>query len=169
MTSIRRARKEGSFKQNRFNTKLIANDLPIGSNLVRRQHSIKTLCPRCKRVQETNVHLFTYASTADFRETLLTELDTLMVSLQTESQLQNFLLSGIRSWVDDPEHGTIPFNIPMDFLTLATKQNNIGWYSALLCFLHQDIVRYQHSHYLQPHSRRTGTAWAKHIISKIWK
>lgn len=168
MTSIRCARKEGSFKQNRFITKLIANDLPM-LELSPTSTLHQNLCPCCKRVQETNVHLFTYASTADFRETLLTELDTLMVSLQTESQLQNFLLSGIRSWVDDPEHGTIPFNIPMDFLTLATKQNNIGWYSALLCFLHQDIIRYQHSHYLQPHSRRTGTAWAKHIISKFWK
>lgn len=77
-------------------------------------------------------------------------------------------MSGIKSWIDDPDNGTIPFNIPMDFLPMATKQNNIGWCSTILRFLHQDLIRYQHLHFLQLNSRRTGTTWAKHLISKLW-
>lgn len=113
-TSIRRARKERSFKQNRFITKLIANDLPIGTNLVRR-HSNTGLCPCCKTVEETNVHLLTCQVTRDFRETLLKELDIYMVSLQTEPQLREFLLAGLRSWMDNPDRGVIPINISRDF------------------------------------------------------
>lgn len=167
-TSIRRARKERSFKQNRFITKFIANDLPTGENLERRQHSNTNLCPCCKRVEETNVHLLTCPATKDFRSTLLTELNTFLTSLQTATTLQQFIMSGITSWLDDPDNGIIPYNIPLEFLPVATKQNDIGWYSTLLGFLHQDVIRYQHLHYLRLSSRRTGTAWAKHLISKLW-
>ena len=59
-TSIRRFRKERSFKQNRFITKFIANEFPTGNNVVDIAHSIVDLYPSCKSTPETNVHLLTY-------------------------------------------------------------------------------------------------------------
>ncbi|GFH50742.1 hypothetical protein CTEN210_07218 [Chaetoceros tenuissimus] len=167
-TSIRRARKERSFKQNRFITKLMANDLPTGTNLEKRQHSNTSLCPCCKIAEETTVHLMSCPDTNCFRETLLTEFDTFMASIDTEPQLRNFLVAGIRSWMDNPDRGIIPVNLSRDFLPIASKQNNIGWYSTILGFIHKDIIRYQHIYYNQLQSRRTGTAWAKHVITKLW-
>ena len=82
------------------------------------------LCPCCKRVDKTNVHLLSCTTTANFREMLLTELD--------EVQLKQFMISGIRSWMDDPDQGIKPFHVSMEFLPIATKQNSIGWYSTLL-------------------------------------
>lgn len=109
-TSIRRARKERSFKQNRFITKLIANNLPTGTNLEHRQHSNTNLCPCCKTVEETNVHLLSCPETEVFCETQLTELDTYMAYLETEPQLRKFIVAGIRSWMDNLDRGTIPIN-----------------------------------------------------------
>lgn len=167
-TSIRRARKERSFKQNRFITKLMANDLPIGTNLEKRQHSNTSLCPCCKIAEETTVHLMSCPETKCFRETLLTEFDTFIASIDTEPQLRNFLVAGIRSWMENPDRGIIPVNLSRDFLPTASKQNNIGWYSTILGFIHKDIIRYQHTYYNQLQSKRTGTAWAKHVITKLW-
>ena len=38
----------------------------------------------------------------------------------TEPTLQQFLLAGRRSWIDNPKQGVIPINLPPDFLPTGT-------------------------------------------------
>ena len=166
--SIKRARKERSFKQNRFMTKWIAEDIPNGVVMVKRKHATLDLCPCCKYNTENNIHVLTCPSQSTVRNRLINELKNAIALIHTNPHILTYLIDGLTNWFDDP-YGVEPEqDVTTEFRQITTSQNSLGWYTTLLRLFHKDLLSHQNKHYKEIGSRRTGTAWGKHMAIKLW-
>ena len=94
-----------------FITKWLSNTAATGVIMVARKHRFRSNCPLCGCEQEDVLHVLTCqsASVSEKLETLLQQdLKVWVQSMMTSPDIVKYLISGLRSWFQDP-FGDEPF------------------------------------------------------------
>ena len=130
----------------------------------------KDNCPRCKKTNETALHVITCQhSTA--KETWDNELGILRQWLRhhkTDPEIETALLYNIRKWRKcGGIYGHHYFDAPV---TKAIRdQKEIGWDHFMLGRISLIWSVLQGKYYKRLHLRTTGEKWAELLIQEIWR
>lgn len=166
-----RARKEAPHFRRIFISKWLVGQLPTGIILKQRKHRLRDNCPHCQQPKEDTLHLITCQS-PEVRNIITEELQQLhtWMSLQdTLPEIANFLYNGILSWTGDPFGSEEPIShYSAATIPIFKQQLQIGWFATMSGFLHPSMILLQHGHYKISKSRKTGEAWGKKLILKLW-
>ena len=98
----------------------------------------------------------------------MNELKNAMTLIGTNPHILTYLVDGLNNWFEDPYGDEPEQDVTTEFRQITNSQNSLGWYATLLGLFHKDLLSYQDKHYKEIGSRRTGTAWGKHMAIKLW-
>ena len=99
-----KARKSSPLCLSVFMTKWISNMAATGTVMVTRQHRAHANCPICNAPDEDMLHVLTcqHRFARENRDTLLQEFKIWLQSVHTAPDITSFLITGLRSWFQDP-------------------------------------------------------------------
>ena len=165
------ARKSARFAIQKFISKWISGDVPTGSVMKQRGHRYDASCPVCQAPNEDLLHILTcpHPESKIFRNLQLEELQQWLQSEMTHPDISDFIISGLRSWFEDPE-GYEPFH---HFSTHALydalqDQLQFSWFAALCGYISSSISSQQHQYFKSQQSRKSGNRWTIKLIHKLW-
>ena len=146
-------------------SKFITRFLPIGKNMVRRNHWQRDYCPRCKTHMETHDHLLQcphFKSTDTFKKSIL-ELETWLISMDTPDTLTHAIIVLITDWrMGQPITTNRLYPSPIN------NQIIFGWRHLMEGRPLKIFTSYMEDHYVKIGSRRSGHKWTAYFILKLW-
>jgi len=146
-------------------SKFVTKFLPIGRNMLRRQHWRQDYCPRCRVCVETHDHLLTctHPQCLHTFRTSLEKLELWLVNQHTPQELLTDILHTITEWkmgiaTPPSPHHTHPIY----------EQLKLGARHLIEGRLHIAFETYMDQHYLSIGSKKSGKIWSATFIQKIW-
>ena len=145
--------------------KFVTRFLPIGKNMVRRNHWYKDYCPRCKTQIETHDHILQCAHHQCLKtfQSSLEEIRKWMTTVETPEPLIYAIISLLTEWklgqtIQTNRQYPVPINNQIIF----------GWRHFMEGRPLQEFATYMQAHYNALGSRRSGKKWTSLFIFKIW-
>jgi len=146
-------------------SKFVTKFLPIGRNMLRRQHWREDYCPRCRVCVETHDHLLT-CTHPKCQHTFRISLEKLDLWLQaqlTPTRLIFDILHVITEWKMGVE--TCPSSVQTYPIQ---NQIRIGIRQFIEGRILKDFATYMEDHYRSIHFKKTGSKWAATFLQKMW-
>jgi hypothetical protein len=163
--ALEHAMNTSTVRQRQWISKRAARD--CGCNYIRckRRERETDGCPFCGEC-ETVVHVLKCTSDESRRlwESAILELQQWLDDKSTDPFITESLISGLRSWRNDPEGVVIPGNNP-----LLAEQTRIGWNSVLEGVFGLIWQQTQTQFFRKQNSLRSGQRWMSQLIRRIWK
>jgi len=146
-------------------SKFVTKFLPIGRNMLRRQHWREDYCPRCRVCVETHDHLLTcthHQCQHTFRVSL-EKIDLWLQAQLTPTKLIFDILHVITEW---------KMGIETCLSSVQTypvrNQIRLGVRHFIEGRILQDFATYMEDHYRSINSKKTGSKWAATFLQKMW-
>jgi len=146
-------------------SKYITKFLPIGRNMLRRQHWREDYCPRCRVCVETHDYLlmYTHPQCQQTFRTSLEKLDTWLQAQLTPTKLSYEILHIITEWkMGITSHPTPHQTYPI------RNQIRLGVRHFIEGRILKDFGEYMDSHYQTLSTKKTGAKWAATFLQKLW-
>ena len=166
-----KARKAATHKARIFISKWMVGHLPTGEIMVKRKQRVKATCPHCHHHNENALHLPTcpHPNVHAFWKDAMDNLETWFINVDTHPSIASFICEGILSWTRDPYGEEPPIDhLPHTICNAFDNQLHFGWFATLSGVLHPSLIQLQQTHYSSMSSRRTGFAWGRKTILKLW-
>jgi Reverse transcriptase-like len=108
-------------------TKYLHNMAPVGKLVNRYDPKYPAGCPSCLTAQETHEHMLKCPCTkrAEWRDKFLTAIKGILEDYGTPLPTQQLMMAGLRHTLGLQD--TLPTNIPLHMVPIATAQEAIGW------------------------------------------
>jgi len=163
--AIRQSNQTMSSTTKQWIAKYVTKFLPIGRNMLRRNHWREDYCPRCRICVETHDHLITCTHsqcTHVFRKSL-EKLELWLRDNQTPPNLISDILHILTDW----KLG-INTRISSQFTNPIQNQIQFGIRHFIKGRLLVDFTEFMSNHFLTIGSKRTGRKWTAIFIQKLW-
>jgi hypothetical protein len=150
--------------------KWISGNTATGKVMVRRKQRLSAQCPLCPFSNEDTTHILQCPSnsTSSLRQCLLLELQSWLSSVDTQPDIQEFLISGLTSWLSPNSQFSLDTSIYLPMLIAFNNQIRLGWEALLYGFISSSLLHNQHEYYKSQGSRKSGTRWGIRLTSKLW-
>jgi len=146
-------------------SKLVTKFLPIGRNMLRRQHWREDYCPRCRVCVESHDHLLTcnHQQCIDTFRSSLEKIETWMSTQLTPLALITDILHVLTNWKQG-----VPIAPDMLITPPFREQLKLGDRHFIEGRLVKDFSEYMDAHYKSIDSKKNGKRWTSTFIQKIW-
>ena len=166
-----KARKATRYHLRIFISKWLIGHLPTGDVMKKWKQCIHAKCPHYQHPHEDIMHLTTCPSetVSDYWTNNITNLDLWLTKKDTDHELQEFIIEGLISWIQDLYGDELPITqLPPHKQTAFQQQLNIGWFGFLAGFISPAIAHLQQQHYSDNSKKTTGASWTSQLIQQIW-
>ena len=127
-------------------------------------------CPRCKKKDETALHVLQcqHSTARDEWSTQLTDMQQWMEDQKTDPAISKAILHNLKKWRKC--RGIFSDHYRDKQIRKAIRdQNDIGWEQFLLGRISYRWSNIQLTYYQKRHMKKTGEKWAEKLIQYIWK
>jgi hypothetical protein len=175
-TALGNAMNSLDITQRRFITKWASNNMGTGHKMIQWKYRHKGNCPYCMEPNEDVPHMLQCSDTKAIRlwNESLWDYITSLHKIHTCPRAIIAIMKELQAWREQLPFPNID-NLSPALHTVISNQRYIGWKQFLEGLLAQEWIKYQHDHYIQNHSKKTGLTWSKKIIrlhvnllQKVW-
>jgi hypothetical protein len=126
-------------------------------------------CPRCNEHEDIqHIAQCTHAGAAETWDEGIAKLANWFSQQETHPGINQLLVTRLNAWRTHHEtHFPLP-TLPA-LKTAYLDQQEIGWFNFLQGGISTYWVTLQADHYILLDSKRTGTTWARRLISHLWE
>ena len=170
-TQFAKARKATRHHLRIFISKWLVEHLPTGAVMKKWKQRLHARCPHCQHSNEDILHMTTCKSVTiqNFWSQSLQALETWMINKDTDPDLQQFIIEGLKSWIQNPQGDEITLqHFPVHKQPIFQNQLNLGWFAFLSGLIHPSLVTLQQQHYSLQSKKYTGASWTTQIIQQLW-